>query len=185
MGRGYRAMKTLLVLAKHPDFAEAVRAGINPEKYRIIDRADLDEAEPLLAHGMAEACIVDVELTGVQGAWFLEKLHRMAPKCPIIIYTSAKQPDWEEEAYLKGATHVLTKPVRARVLGVVLDRLWVAPVAAPSIPPMAPPRLPDIMTPPEKGTTAGTAQTLGVLRDFSGILTHSLNAEGMLKQFLL
>jgi DNA-binding NarL/FixJ family response regulator len=72
MGRGYRAMKTLLVLAKHPDFAEAVRAGINPEQYRIIDRAGLEEAEPLLAHGMAEACIVDVELTGVQGAWFLE-----------------------------------------------------------------------------------------------------------------
>ena len=178
-------MKTLLVLAKHPDFAEAVRAGINPEQYRIIDRADLEEAEPLLAHGMAEACIVDVELTGVQGAWFLEKLHRMAPKCPIIIYTSAKQPDWEEEAYLKGATHVLTKPVRARVLGVVLDRLWVAPMAALSVPPMAPPRLPEIMTPAETGTASGTAQTLGVLRDFSGILTHSLNAEGMLKQFLL
>ena len=55
-------MKTLLVLAGHPDFAEAVRAGINPEQYRVIDRADLDEAEPLLAHGLAEACIVDVEL---------------------------------------------------------------------------------------------------------------------------
>jgi signal transduction histidine kinase len=32
---------------------------------------------------------------------------------------------------------------------------------------------------------ASAAQTLGVLRDFSGILTQSLNAEGMLKQFLL
>jgi signal transduction histidine kinase len=30
-----------------------------------------------------------------------------------------------------------------------------------------------------------TSQTLGVLRDFSSILTHSLNAEAMLKQFLL
>ena len=29
-------MKTLLVLAEHPDFAEAVRAGINPEQYRVI-----------------------------------------------------------------------------------------------------------------------------------------------------
>ena len=35
------------------------------------------------------------------------------------------------------------------------------------------------------GTTPAATQTLGVLRDFSAILTHSLNAEGMLKQFLL
>ena len=26
-------MKTLLVLAEHPDFAEAVRAAVNPEQY--------------------------------------------------------------------------------------------------------------------------------------------------------
>ena len=120
-------MKTLLVLAGHPDFAEAIRAGINPEQYRVIDRASLDEAEPLLAHGLAEACIVDVELTGVQGIWFLEKLRRKAPKCPIIIYTGAKQPEWEEEAYLQGATHVLAKPVRARLLTALLDRLWPRP----------------------------------------------------------
>ena len=102
VGRGHRAMKTLLVLAEHPDFAEAIRAGVNPEQYRVIARANLDEAEPLLAHGLAEACIVDVELTGVQGIWFLEKLRRKAPRCPVIIYTGAKQSEWEEEAYLQG-----------------------------------------------------------------------------------
>src|ERR1017187_9931530 len=122
-------MRTLLVIAEHPDFAEAVRAGINPEQYRVIDRTNLDEAEPLLAHGLAEACIVDVELTGVQATWFIEKLRRKAPKCPVIIYTGAKQPEWEEEAYSHGAAHVLTKPVRARVLGAVLDRLWLTSAA--------------------------------------------------------
>ena len=35
------------------------------------------------------------------------------------------------------------------------------------------------------GPAPAATQTLGVLRDFSGILTQSLNAEGMLKQFLL
>ena len=33
--------------------------------------------------------------------------------------------------------------------------------------------------------SANASQTLDVLRDFSSILTHSLNAEAMLKQFLL
>jgi signal transduction histidine kinase/ActR/RegA family two-component response regulator len=178
-------MRTLLVLAEHPDFAEAVRAGINPEQYRVIDRTNIDEAEPLLAHGVAEACIVDVELTGVQATWFIEKLRRKAPKCPVIIYTGAKQPEWEEEAYSQGAAHVLTKPVRARVLGAVLDRLWLTSAAERPNLPAATPRLPEPMTAAEKGTASGAAQTLGVLRDFSGILTHSLNSEGMLKQFLL
>jgi signal transduction histidine kinase/DNA-binding NarL/FixJ family response regulator len=178
-------MKTLLVLAGHPDFAEAVRAGVNPEQYRIIDRASLEEAEPLLAHGLAEACLIDVELTDVQGIWFLEKLRRKAPKCPIIIFTGAKQSEWEEEAYLQGATHVLTKPVRGRMLTALLDRLWPTTAALPPMPAATPPQTPETMKSAENGAAPTAAQTLSVLRDFSGILTHSLNAEGMLNQFLL
>ena len=179
-------MKTLLVLAGHPDFAEAVRAGLNPEQYRIIDRAGLEEAEPLLAHGLAEACLIDVELTDVKGIWFLEKLRRKAPKCPIIIFTGAKQSEWEEEAYLQGATHVLTKPVRGRMLTALLDRLWPPPAAALlPMPATTPPQTPETMKSAENGAAPSAAQTLSVLRDFSGILTHSLNAEGMLNQFLL
>jgi signal transduction histidine kinase/DNA-binding NarL/FixJ family response regulator len=178
-------MKTLLVLAEHPDFAEAIRAGINPEHYRVIARTDLAEAEPLLEHGLAEACIVDVELTGVQGIWFLEKLHRKAPRCPVILYAGTKQSEWEEEAYLQGVTHVLTKPVRGRMLTALLDRLWLPPAAIRPTQPAFPSLPPETVKSAEMGTTPAATQTLGVLRDFSAILTHSLNAEGMLKQFLL
>src|SRR6185369_4597940 len=38
---------------------------------------------------------------------------------------------------------------------------------------------------PSSGSSAEAAQTLTVLRDFSSILTHSLDAEAMLRQFLL
>ncbi len=109
-------MKTLLVLAQHPDLAETIRAGLNAEQYRVLHRAGVEEAEPLLAQGLADACIVDVELTSVQGVWFLERLRRRAPKCPVIVYTGVKQCEWEEEAYLQRATHVLTQPVRVRLL---------------------------------------------------------------------
>ncbi len=178
-------MKTLLVLAEHPDFSEAVRAGLNPEQYRIIARATLDEAEPLLAHGLAEACIIDVELADVQGVWLLEKLRRKAPRCPVIIYTGAKQSEWEEEAYLQGVAHVLAKPVRGRMLAALLDRLWLTPATPRPAPPTLPPLPREPAKAAETSTVLGAAQTLSVLRDFSGILTHSLNAEGMLKQFLL
>jgi signal transduction histidine kinase len=178
-------MKTLLVLTEHPDLAEAVRAAVNSEQYRVLHRFNLEEAEPLLAHGLAQACIVDVELSSVQGVWFLERLRRRAPKCPVIVFTGARQWEWEEEAYLQGAAHVLAKPLRARLFNTLLERLWPAtpepqPLQLPAIAPLA-------GTPPpaEHSAVPTATRTLGALRDFSGILTHSLNAEAMLKQFLL
>ena len=117
-------MKTLLVLAQHPEAAEELRTGLPADQFRIIHRLDPNEAEALLVHGLADACVLDVELTGVQGIWSLEKLRRRAPKCPVIVYTGAKPWEWEEEAYEKGASHVLTKPVRPRMLAALLERLW-------------------------------------------------------------
>ncbi len=179
-------MKTLLVLAPHPDLAETLRAGLNPEQYRVLHRATLEEAEPLLAHGLADACILDVELTGVQGIWTLERLRRRDARCPVIVYAGAKQSEWEEEAYLQGVTHVLTKPVRLRLLTALLERLFAAP-ALRAAPAPRPPLAPESFRSSEGTSPAFSAasQTLPVLRDFSSILTHSLDAEGMLKQFLL
>jgi signal transduction histidine kinase len=178
-------LKTLLVLAEHPALAEALRAGMNSERYRVIHRASLDEAEPLLVHRLTDACILDLELSNVQSIWSIEKLRRRAPKVPLIIYTGAKQAEWEEEAYLQGATHVLTKPVRVRLLTSLLERIWLAePAARPVVTPS--PVLPEETVKLLQGSAvAGLSQTMSVLRDFSGILTHSLNAEGMLNQFLL
>src|SRR5215471_13049715 len=131
-------MKKLLVLAPHPDLAEAIRAGLNPDEFRVMHRANVEEAEPLLAHGLADACVIDVELTNVQGVWLLEKLRRFAPKCPVIIYTGAHQWEWEEEAYLQGVAQVLSKPVRPRMLAALLGRLWqtrpAEALAMPSLP---------------------------------------------------
>jgi signal transduction histidine kinase/CheY-like chemotaxis protein len=183
-------MKTLLVIAEHPGLADAVKAGLSAEQYRILHRSGVDEAEPLLDHGFVDACLFDVELTSVQGVWFIERLRRRAPKVPILIFTSTTHWEWEEEAYLKGAAHVLAKPVRPRMLAAVLDRLWqVTPLSrAPVLPaPVPPPATSDFPTAQDTGflTPSGPMRTLSVLRDFSGILTHSLNAEGMLRQFLL
>lgn len=176
-------MKTLLVLAPHPEMADAVRAAVNPEKYRLIHRISVEEAEPLLTRGMVDACVLDVELTSVQGIWVLEKLRRRLPACPVIAYSSSKEWQWEEEAYLQGVSHVISKPVRPRLLNVLLDRLWAAPLAPRAENRSAPARITEEFKPIKSGHTA--AQALSVLRDFSGILTHSLCAEALLKQFLL
>src|ERR1700743_2428904 len=116
-------MNTILVLSSHPDFAESVRVALSPDNYRIIHRITVEEGEPLLVHGLVSTCILDADLLGVESVWVIERLRRRDAKTPIIAYASNTQSDWEEEAFLRGVTHVLTKPVRARLLNSVLEKL--------------------------------------------------------------
>ncbi len=173
-------MKTLLVIATQPALATALRAALETEGYRVLSRADVREAEPLLRQGLVDVCVLDADLTDVQPIRLLELLRRVAPECPVIIYSNAAQWEWEEEAYLLGVKYVLNKPIRARMLISLLERL-LAP-AAPKAEPVplsttVPARL------PEKGNNS--RPTLEVLRGVSGILRHGLCLEALLREFLL
>ena len=178
-------MKTLLVIAQHPDVAQAILGVLNPEHYRVIHRLSAEEADPLLSHGVVDACLVDVELANVQGVWTIEKLRRRIPNCPLIVYTGPKPWEWEEEAYVQGVAYVLAKPARGRLLSTLLERLWKpvqpAPLRAVTVRSSGSTEL--SVKPSEAPPHA--FQALGILRDFSAILTHSLQAEALLKQFLL
>ena len=181
-------MKRILVLSPHPDFVEAVRTSLNPEAYRIVHRLSVDEAEPLVAHGLAGVIILDANLTGVESIWNIEHLRRRDKKTPIIAFTEFTQADWEEEAFLRGVTHVLTKPVRQRLLNAVLERTaTTTPTPAPvaEVPSGNTDLFKRIAAEPAAiGHYVNAAQTRDVLKDFSPILTHSLDAEAMLNKFL-
>ena len=41
-------------------------------------RLGIEEAEPLLTPGLAAACILDIDLMGVEGVWAIERLRRRA-----------------------------------------------------------------------------------------------------------
>ncbi len=137
----------------------------------------------MLAHGLAHACVLEVD-PNVQGLWMLEQIRKWAPKCPVILCAENPDAEWVEQAYLKGAFQVLPKPLRPKLLGEVLQRV--------------PSRDESVsgddtsFTVMGGGAPAGAsaplavgAQSLAVLRGFSGILTHSLDSEALLKQFLL
>lgn len=182
-------MKTVLVLAQHPELAQVIPQALNAEEYRVLHRATFDDAEPLLAGGVVDACIIDMEVGSIQGIWGIEKLRRRLPNTPLIVYVGAKPWEWEEEAYIQGVSFVVTKPVRPRMLTVLLERLWKPVSPAPALAVVPRPatvvraqRL-EVARRDLPGPSA--MQTLTALRDFSAILTHSLSAEGLLKQFLL
>jgi signal transduction histidine kinase/DNA-binding NarL/FixJ family response regulator len=177
-------MKTLLVLSSHPDFAASLRASVNPEQLRIAHRLSFEEAEPMMAHGLIDACILDIDLTGIQAVWVVEKIRRRNAQCPIIIFTDAREPQWEEEAYLQGVTQILSKPVRPRMFTALMDRLLAAPTGRPVASAARSTGDTAFMLPPTN-LPPGASQTAEILRDFSAILTHSLDSSAMLKQFLL
>jgi signal transduction histidine kinase len=181
-------MKTVLVLAQHPEVAQVVPQALNAEEYRVLHRSTLEEAEPLLGGGVVDACIIDVEVGAVQSIWNIEKLRRRMPNTPVIVYVGAKPWDWEEEAYVQGVSFVLTKPVRPRMLNVLLERLWKptsTAMAMAVVPRMAATVVRAQRVERREPAMPSAMQTLTALRDFSAILTHSLSAEGLLKQFLL
>ena len=172
-------MKTLLVIARHPGLAEAVRAVLDAGMFRVLHHAEAWAAEPLFSQGTVDAVLLDAELTDVRPIRTIEHLRRAMPDCPVILYASVSQWEWEEEAYLLGVDYILTKPVRARLLTSLLERSWQKGKGRPSAAQAVFSSSNDAPAPARKPDPA-----LGALRDFSGILTHSLHTDALLREFL-
>lgn len=175
-------MKTILVLAQHPELPEAIRSALNPDDYRVVHRLSVAEAEPFLHPKLVDVCILDMDTGEIPAVWSIEKFRRRLSSCPIIAYTASPQREWEEEAYLQGVTQILTKPVRPRLLTALLERLWApSPRAVATVVPRSTRHEPA----PEPEGNHREIQALSVLRNLSAVLSQSLCAEGLLKQFLL
>lgn len=173
-------MRTILVIAPLPGLAEAVRSVLDAEKFRVLHHVEIWAAEPLFSRGSIDAVILDAELTDIRPIRALEHLRGALPSCPVILYATASQWEWEEEAYLLGVDHILTKPVRGRLLSSLLERSWNKSGYAPSFPqPIAQPASEAI------GPSRKPDPALAALRDLSGILTHSLQTDALLREFLL
>src|SRR5450756_1806116 len=168
-------MRTLLVLAKQPELAAALGAIVDPERYRVVPREDLVEAEPLLRQGLIDVLVLDAELTSIQPIRIVEQVLRLAPGCPVFICAGARQWEWEEEAYLLGVKQILAKPVRPRLFATLLERLWTS----------TPSRPPESVAPPAAAPAEGSAGAeAGAARRLHSICAIGI-APGLLEHFTL
>ncbi len=174
-------MKTILVLANRPALADAVRSVLDPAKYRVLHHLETWAAEPLFSPVSVDACIVDTELTDVRPIRLIEQIRRILPHQPLIVYSQTSQWEWEEDAYLLGVSHILAKPVRARLLKSLLEREWTDSRhgSANGLATVSSHTLSKLESRPD------AAKPLDALREFSKVLSHSLHAKSLLKQFLL
>lgn len=178
-------MKTLLVIAPDATCPAAVRAALDPGQFRVVEHSAIREDELRLTAATIDVCIFDVDLTTVEPIRAIERLRRVLPSCPMILYASASHWTWEEEAYLLGVSHILSKPVRGRLLNSILERLFAAKARPPEPRPSEVPRgrAPESHSAPAAADVPG--RMLETLRNYSSILCHSLSAEPLLREFLL
>ena len=175
-------MNTVVVIAPRPELAAAIRAALDPSLYQLIQQAELSEDEMRLSATSIDACICEADLTTVEPIRVIKRLRRILPHCPLILYASAPGQEWEEEAYILGASQVLAKPVRAALLNAVLGRLLADKVALEHAEAALPHRA---EARPAAELSQSPSPTLELLRNYSSILLHDLNAESLLKEFLI
>lgn len=84
-------MRTVLVIAPNPALPAAVRQALAPERYRVIEHTALREDELRLTASAVDACVFDVDLTSIEPIRQVERLRRVLPQCPIILYASDSQ----------------------------------------------------------------------------------------------
>lgn len=183
-------MKTVYVLATQPDLLQALRAVLGPESHRLVPQTEWTEDLARMSESVVDAVVIDVDHCQAQPLRIVERIRRRLPECPVILFARERSREWEEDAYLVGVTHVFSKPVRGKLLLEILGRIWKKPAGHGSnlaIERAALPALQGTDTAflrPAVGP-ASPPRALEVLRDYSEVLSHSLCAEALLKQFIL
>lgn len=175
-------MRTLLILSKLRAFPASIEAAADFSKYRIIVKEDLRAAESLLTRGAIDAVILDLELADANAIRLIEQVRQAAPEAPLIVVSTTTQREWEEDAFLLGVSHVITKPVRARLLNHLLDRIFRGQPVDPGAEIVPGAKLPGSRVP---AACPAHFSALEALRNFSGILTHTLKPQALLREFLL
>ena len=169
-------MHTLLVITHQPAFAAAIESAIDSASYRVIAKEDTAAAGALLGRGAIDAIILDIDQTDGIPTRVVAQVRTLDPDCPLFIFTAHGPRDWEEEAYLLGATHVIEKPVRGRLLVNFLERSHSEkpkPTAVPA--PLAP------ALPAPQPASQKPRRSLDELRHFSSLLVHSLNIRELIR----
>lgn len=176
-------MTTVLIIAPNAALAEKLSSELSADRFKIVHRTDVEDAEPVLVRGLAQACLLDADLQGVQDLWLLDKISPLIGRGVLIVCSNSPTTEWQNQAYLRGVTHVLPKLPSGRVLEAILAREGEVS-AAPAVAAVPPVELAPV-APLAAAAFQSPAPALNLLRDFSTVLTHSHNTDELLKQLLV
>lgn len=178
-------MTRLLIISQSDGMLETIRVLLAaPDKYECHGKSDLNSALHLLEKPIFGCCLLDTELVNVRGIREIEKIRAVNSRIPLIVISGDTSKEWEEEAILKGADAILSKPVRGPLLNHFLHKLLfrAGSTATGPAPRVLAPDAPAISSYESHGTPL---PALEILRDFSRIFSFSLNLKSFTYQFAL
>lgn len=115
----------ILVVEDNPDSREILRLYLQSMGYEVIEAGDGEEALEKAQTKRPDLILMDLglpKLTGLEAARRLRENESTAA-IPVVAHTAWGKEQYEEEARAAGIRECLTKPVPARVLKELLNRI--------------------------------------------------------------
>ncbi len=174
----------ILVITEDNGFTDSLKALLPENEFRLHPLPSPNKAQSILKTPLPDACLIDADLPNLSAVNALEEVRRHASAIGVFLCTRDTNPIWEEDAYLKGADFIFRKPLRSALLHRILTRHLRSPAKKPAWthrPETGPAPAPGTFR--HGGTLPGSA--LEIMRDFSRILSYSLDLKSFVHQFIL
>ncbi len=81
-------MKTILFADDNRNIREYCRASLEDEGYRVVLASDGQEAIRVFAEESPDLAILDISMPRANGLEVLERINRLAPEVPVILFTA-------------------------------------------------------------------------------------------------
>ncbi len=124
-------MPNILVVDDEPVSLMLLDAILRRSKYEVMTALSAQEARSLLETEPIDLIILDLLMPDVDGLTFLQQLreNEKYQHLPIIVFTAVSQNRVRQEAFQKGATTFLTKPISSRELTRIVNTHLQIPAA--------------------------------------------------------
>ncbi len=113
---------TILVVDDEEHFRKNLEGVLTPLGYEVIGAGTLSEARQILAKGMGDVILLDVELPDGYGPNLLYEIPQLLHRPPVILITGHQSIEIAVEAMKNGALDFLNKPVKVEQLEQSLNR---------------------------------------------------------------
>ncbi len=175
----------ILVITQDNGFQESIKVLLPENEFRLQVQPSPENAFPFLKTGLARICILDTNLKDISAIRTVREIRRRAPEVAILVCAEEKDPQWEEDAYLNGVDFVFQKPVRGPVFTRMVQKHLPAGEKRTGRNQRPGSGFPPAPQSPLLAKHALSGSALEIMRDFSRILSYSLDLKSFVHQFIL
>lgn len=118
-----RSRRSILVIDDEENFLTLLQWFLSQRDYEVFTASSADEALKLLGHRMFDIALIDLRLGTSDGLMLLEEMTNRLPRPNVFMMTAYPTVSSIKQAFDKGASRYLTKPVDLQELAKALEAL--------------------------------------------------------------